>query len=141
MRDPTTLIVWHRALDFSVAVSLAIPVGGSRSVPGLRRQVIRAACAVSEAISEGFGKRTEREFARYLDIAGGSASEVQGHLALALRHGIISRKDAARLWREATEIRRMLTVLARKVRERADTADRSRRQNPGDGEQAPGSGI
>lgn len=138
MRDPAKLIVWHRALDFSVAVSLAIPAGGSRSVPGLRRQVIRAACAVSEAISEGCGKRTEREFARYLDIAGGSTSEVQGQLALALRHGIISRKDAAVLWREAGEIRRMLTVLARKVRERADTTDHNRRRNRRDGEQAPG---
>jgi four helix bundle protein len=133
MRDPSKLIVWHRALDYSVAVSAAIPLSASRKAPGLRRQVIRAACAISEAISEGCGKRTEREFARYLDIACGSATEVQGQLALALRHGIIDRRQAARLWREAGEIRRMLTALARKVRERAD--EQGRRN--GDGE-APG---
>jgi four helix bundle protein len=45
----------------------------------LRSQLLRAVDSVSANIAEGAGKPTEAEFGRFLDIALGSAREVDNH--------------------------------------------------------------
>jgi four helix bundle protein len=44
-------------------------------------------------IGEGFGQRTDSQFAHYLGIARGSAQETRGHLATALERDYISREE------------------------------------------------
>jgi four helix bundle protein len=45
----------------------------------------RASSAIGDAISEGAGKATQRDFAHYLMNGVGSTSEVESRLHLALR--------------------------------------------------------
>jgi four helix bundle protein len=45
-----------------------------------REQLIDAARSAPRNIAEGFGRRTHREFAMFLDIARGSLMECQNHL-------------------------------------------------------------
>jgi four helix bundle protein len=45
-----------------------------------REQLINAAASPPRNIAEGFGRRTHREFAQFLDIARGSLMECQNHL-------------------------------------------------------------
>lgn len=51
---------------------------------GLRDQIRRAAISVTSNIAEGYGRRSPRDFARFLTIASGSVAEVQSQLYLAL---------------------------------------------------------
>lgn len=44
---------------------------------GLRDQMRRAAVSIMSNISEGFSRRSGREFARYLSMAKGSTAELQ----------------------------------------------------------------
>lgn len=57
---------------------------------GLKDQIRRASISVSSNVAEGFGRRSPKEFARFLDIALGSAAEVQSQLYLALDLGYLS---------------------------------------------------
>lgn len=50
----------------------------------LVKQLRRAAVSVMANVAEGFGRRTRKEFIRFLDIASGSVVEVQSHLYVAL---------------------------------------------------------
>jgi len=50
---------------------------------GLTIQLCRAAASVSTNIAKGCGRDSERELARFMSIAAGSASEVEYHLLLA----------------------------------------------------------
>jgi len=56
---------------------------------GLTSQLRRAAFSVAANIAEGCAKRGRREFARYLDIAVGSVTEVEVGLRLARDGGYI----------------------------------------------------
>jgi four helix bundle protein len=49
--------------------------------------------SISNNIAEGFDRRTSKEFARFLDIARGSCSEVKSMLYLALRLGYINKEQ------------------------------------------------
>ena len=51
---------------------------------GLRDQIQRASVSIMVYIAEGFGRNSNRYFVRFLNIAKGSAYEVQSHLYVAL---------------------------------------------------------
>ena len=108
MGNPSTLVVWHRANAFSVAVHRAARRFPSRGAPGLRAQLLRAAASIPANIAEGAGHETDTQFAHFLTIAIGSANEAETHLALA--HGLNFLPDAQfqNLTEELRSIRRML---------------------------------
>jgi len=71
------LKVWEKAhlliLD-SYGVTNAFP---RQELFGLTSQIRRAAASIGANIAEGCGKRGNAEFQRYLNIAAGSASELE----------------------------------------------------------------
>jgi len=60
---------------------------------GLTSQLRRAAFSVVANIAEGCAKRGRTEFARYLDIAIGSVTEVEVGLRLARDRGYVDRDE------------------------------------------------
>ncbi len=73
------LLVWQDARVIVRLVYEATLDGALARDFGLRDQVRRAAVSVRSNIAEGYarGRGSSREFARFLDIARGSAAEVQ----------------------------------------------------------------
>ena len=70
---------------------------------GLRDQTCRAAVSSMSNIAEGFARKSDKDFARFLDMARGSATEVQSLLHVALDVGHIEQSDFARLLKLAEE--------------------------------------
>jgi len=66
-------------------------------------------------IAEGCGKRGNGEFQRYLNIAAGSASELEYHFLLAHDLKFVNEADYRDLNDRVVEVKRMLAALARKV--------------------------
>jgi four helix bundle protein len=74
---------WQKARELTKEIYLVTASGPIASDWGLRDQLRRAAISITCNIAEGFARGTPREFARFLDIARGSAAEVQSLLFLA----------------------------------------------------------
>ena len=68
---------------------------------GLKDQLQRAAVSVGSNIAEGFARNGNKEFAKFLWIAKGSATEVQSQLYTALDVGYISESDFKTLYEKA----------------------------------------
>jgi four helix bundle protein len=83
---------------------------------GLRDQTRRASISIMANIAEGFGRRSDKEFANFLNIAHGSVSEVQSHLYVALDLNYIDQASFTRLNNLLDEISRMTLVLAQHLR-------------------------
>ena len=66
-------------------------------------------------IAEGCGRGTDADFARCLQIALGSASEVEYQLLLAHDLAFLDRPSHQRVTKQCTEVKRMLTALIRKL--------------------------
>ncbi len=71
-------------------------------------------------IAEGCGRHTDDDFARFLDDAMGSASEVEYHLLLARDLGLLSAAAHGQLHQQTTEVKRMLASFLGELRSTAD---------------------
>ncbi len=78
---------------------------------GLRDQIRRASVSVMSNIAEGFERGGgDKEFARYLSIAKGSAGEVRSQLYVALDVGYLTQTEFDEFTQLATEISRLLSA-------------------------------
>ena len=83
---------------------------------GLTSQLRRAAASVSANIVEGCGRRSDGDFTRFLQIARGSASELEYHLLLARDLHLLDEVKFRKLDSLVVEVQRMLTALVQRVR-------------------------
>ena len=116
MRSHRDLEVWQRAMRFVQGVYAATERFPRHERGNLQSQLRRAAVSIPANIAEGHGRRTDGIFARHLDIALGSAAEVDTLLQLALDLGYLSADNHTQLTEELTIITKMLHVLYRRVR-------------------------
>jgi four helix bundle protein len=110
------LKVWRKAHEMTVAV-----YGVTRGFPreelyGLTGQLRRSAASIGANIAEGCGRRSDGEMARYLQIARGSASEVEYHVLLARDLHYLREEEWQELSYQADELQRMLTALIQRFR-------------------------
>src|SRR5512134_1154325 len=83
MKDFRSLQVWQKAHQLTLAVYRATVSFPTDERYGLTSQLRRGSTSVASNIAEGCGRGTDPDFARCLDIAAGSASEVEYQLLLA----------------------------------------------------------
>ncbi len=115
MKDFRSLKVWERAHVLTLELYRITAHFPREEMYGLTSQIRRASASVAANIAEGCGRRGNSEFHRFLQIAAGSASELDYHLLLARDLNFCSSGDYAKTAKELLELRRMLTALIRKV--------------------------
>jgi four helix bundle protein len=113
MRDFRDLKVWQKAHRFALSIYRQTQGFPPEERFGLTNQLRRAAASVASNIAEGCGRDGERELARFLSIAAGSASETEYQLLLARDLGYIPDDGYRQLDMQANEIKRMLNAFIR----------------------------
>jgi four helix bundle protein len=76
-------LVWQRAHQLALSIFKLTEKFPKSELFGLTPQVRRAVVSIAANIAEGQGAGTKPQFARYLNIARGSLSEVEYYLVLA----------------------------------------------------------
>jgi len=116
MRDFRGLKVWEKAHHLTVAVYEATATFPRNELYGLTSQIRRSCVSIPANIAEGCGRDGDVELARFLQMAMGSASELEYHLLLARDLDLLKVSDYDRLRSETTEVKRMLTSFIQKLR-------------------------
>lgn len=83
---------------------------------GLTSQIRRACVSVPANIAEGCGRDGEVEFNRFLQIAAGSASELQYHLFLASELKLLNEVEYQTLNNQVDEVKKMLATLMKRIK-------------------------
>ena len=115
MQNPRNLFVWQKAHGLAVNTYHACRRLARVDRSGLASQVRRAAQSIRANITEGCSRSSNRDFARFLQIAIASASELEDHLEFARDVGLLPPNDATPLLRQVIGVRRMLYALLKRV--------------------------
>ncbi len=108
--------VWQKARQLTRNIYEITANGNFAKDYGLRNQIQRASVSIMANIAEGFGRRSDKEFANFLNMAHGSVSEVQSHLYVALDLNYISKDSFTELNDLLDEVSCMSLVLAQHLR-------------------------
>jgi four helix bundle protein len=85
MHDYKKLDIWKSGMDLAEKVYHATSGFSKEERYGITNQLRRAAVSIPSNIAEGAGRRTNPDFARFVDNALGSACELDTQLLLAIR--------------------------------------------------------
>lgn len=109
------LDIWKRSLELSRLIlrrSLGFP---SEHKFGLTSQLLKSAVSIPSNIAEGSARGTNRDFARFLDIALGSAYELETQLFLSEEFAYFSKEEIELIYAELHEIERMIQGFKRSL--------------------------
>lgn len=117
MKNFKKLIVWKNAHDLVLQLYEVISSFPENEKYGLVSQIRRTAASVPTNIAEGCGRKTDAELSRFLQIAFGSASEVEYLIILSKDLNFIDEKLSSDLNSKIQEIKRMLSSFIKKLAE------------------------
>lgn len=115
MKDFRDLILWEKSHALTLEIYSVTKQFPRFELYGLTSQIRRCSASIGANIAEGCGKRGNNEFQRYLQIASGSASELDYHLLLSRDLGFLLEADYHELKNKLTQVRKMLTALLQKI--------------------------
>lgn len=116
MRDLREPKVWEKSHRLALEAYRATAGFPRQEAYGLTSQIRRCSASVPANIAEGCGRGGNGELGRFLQIAMGSASELEYHLLLAHDLGFLDGPVYARLAEDVTEVKRMLASFIQKLK-------------------------
>jgi four helix bundle protein len=115
MEDFKDLKVWVKAHELTLGVYKKTRLFPKEELFGITSQMRRASVSVEANIAEGCGRRSDGEMKRFLQIARGSASEVECHLILSRDLELMSVSEFKDLEAKVLEIQRMLAGFVQQI--------------------------
>ncbi len=116
MQDFTKLLVWQKAHNLTISIYKLTSQMPSEEKFGLISQIRRAYISIESNLAEGFGRDSDKDFARFVDISMGSSFELRCQLLIARDLGYINLSKYQLLESDILEVNRMLGGLLKKLR-------------------------
>ena len=115
MRNFRELKVWSKSHELTLALYKATQSFPRQELFGLTSQIRRCSSSIGANLAEGCGRRGDGEFGRFVQIAMGSASELEYHLLLAHDLDLLKTSEHQELQVGLTHIRKMLAALLKVI--------------------------
>ena len=110
------LITWQKGMDLVERIYRLSRLFPQDERFGLTSQLKRASVSIPSNIAEGHARSTRQEYARFLDVARGSANEVETQLLIAKRLAFSDENELHEAVSATNEIQRILLGLMRSLR-------------------------
>ena len=108
--------VWEKSHELALATYKATKHVPKEELDGLTSQIRRSSMSIPTNMAEGCGQNTDANFARFVQMAMGSASETEYQLLLPHDLGFLDKEQFDKLKTDVTEVKRMLTALLKTLR-------------------------
>jgi len=115
IRSYRDLLVWKAAVDLAVACYSATRAFPSSELYGMTSQIRRSAASVPANIAEGHGRENTGSFVQFLRVAQGSLKELETHLIVSERVGLLPKDSFGPLLDRTDEVGKMLRSMIRRL--------------------------
>ena len=116
MKSFTNLTVWQKSHGFTLEIYKITAEFPKNELFGIIPQIRRAAVSIAANIAEGSKRKTDKNFAHFLNIAEGSLEEVKYYLILSRDLRYINEESFEELNRYAEEVGRLLQGFLKKLK-------------------------
>lgn len=122
MRNFRELEVWKKGMNIATGVYRVAALLPADEKFGLKAQLQRAAVSIPSNIAEGCSRDSEQEFKRFLQIAMGSAYELETQLTISIRLNLIPKGTLDPILFCITQEQKMLNSFISAVKRRKSNA-------------------
>jgi four helix bundle protein len=112
------LLVWRAAVDIAVECYSATKQFPASEIYGMTSQIRRSSASIAANIAEGHGRESTGSFIQFLRVAQGSLKELETHLIISTKVGLINENDLNGLLTKTSDVGRMLRALVRSLQKR-----------------------
>lgn len=110
------LDMWQRGMDLCEEVYRVSKDFPKEELYGLVSQMRRSAVSISGNIAEGFARKSNPDFRRFLTIAKGSLIELETYIELSKRFHYLPNETTSNLLEMTTIIGKMITKFVQNMR-------------------------
>lgn len=103
------LQIWQKSMDLVTNVYKEVENFPDYEKFGLTSQIRRSSVSIPANIAEGFGRRSKKEFRRFLNISMGSLFEIQTELEVSYNLKYLEKETFEKLYEDTREIERMIS--------------------------------
>lgn len=111
MRNFRKLDVWTEAIDLAKDVYSYKDQLPKSEIYGLSSQICRAVISISSNLAEGCSRNSEKEFIRFIEIAMGSAFEVESLLILSKELNLVVNFDYEPILMKLEKLQKKINAL------------------------------
>jgi len=115
MRNFRKLLVWQKAIEITTYVyyfAASLPI---EEKFGLRSQITRASVSMPSNIAEGCSRRSDKEYAHFLEISLGSSFELETQLIICNSIGIGDCLIRDKIFPNLSDFQKMLNAYYTKI--------------------------
>ena len=116
MQDFRKLKVWEKAHELTLLIYKMSNKFPKNEMFSLTNQIRRASTSIPTNIAEGCGRGTDKDFARFIQISMGSASELEYLILLSFDLKYISEELFNKINADTIHIKKMLASLLKTLR-------------------------
>jgi four helix bundle protein len=115
MKTFRDLLIWQKAMALVIVTYEKTKQFPQSENYGLTSQLRRCAISIPSNIAEGYGRDTQKEFARFLSIAIGSLYEFQTQIEIAKNINYLNITEFNLLYENSRELEIMMKSFTRKL--------------------------
>ena len=116
MKTHKNLDVWQNSVELVTEIYMLTNAFPENEKFGLTNQIRRSAVSIPSNIAEGAGRHSKKEFSRFLNIAQGSATELETQLIISKNLNFIDYEQYENKIEKLTSIMKMLSGLVRSLK-------------------------
>ena len=110
------LQIWQKFMALVTKLYKSTQQFPKEEIFGLTSQLRRCSVSIPSNIAEGFGRKSNVEFYRYLNIATASLFEMQTQIEIAHNIGYLNASEFETLYNDTRELEIMIVSFAKKLK-------------------------
>ena len=118
MSNFRNLLVWQKSMSLITKIYVSTKKFPKEEIYGLTSQIRRSSISIPSNIAEGFGRDSNKEYLRFLNVSIASLFELQTQLEIAKNIEYLTQEEDNNLYEDSREVERMLVAFINKVKER-----------------------
>jgi four helix bundle protein len=118
MSNFRSLLIWQKSMTLITKIYFSTNKFPKEEIFGLTSQIRRCSISIPSNIAEGYGRESNKDFLRFLNISVGSLFEMQTQLEIAKNITYLNEEEFNNLYEDSREVERMLVSFIKKLKDR-----------------------